>query len=447
MKRRDSLKLLAGAATAPLLAPAILRAAGSEGRYKKYAGTTISVNWPAYPHHDAATQFVPQFTAQTGIKVEIDKMQYERMHDKQLLEMSKPQSDYDLLAILGAWKAEYVKKGLLEPLEPLLVNAALADPAYDIGDIVPAYLANIGMVGGPKGYLAGPGAKLYALPFGTETSVLAYRADILDKLGMKPPSTYTELLEVLAPLKERSGGGAITSRGQSGHQASHAFLLHLNPLGGRIFDDAWQPSFTGPEGVKAVQVLKSFVETGPPGIASFGFGEMENAFLLGQAALYLDTIAIFGDVKDPKKSRVMGKVGYALHPKGTRYSAESGGFGLAIPKRSANKEAAFLFMQWLTSKSQDIAIAKAGGVAARNSTLDDASVLALYPEYNLLKEQLKYTNPDWRPIIPEWAQIDEQILGIRVSEALIGKSTPQQALNDCLPAIDEVMQRGGYWKN
>jgi multiple sugar transport system substrate-binding protein len=104
-------------------------------------------------------------------------------------------------------------------------------------------------------------------------------------------------------------------------------------------------------------------------------------------------------------------------------------------------------MQWLTSKSQDIAIAKAGGVAARNSTLDDASVLALYPEYNLLKEQLKYTNPDWRPIIPEWAQIDEQILGIRVSEALIGKSTPQQALNDCLPAIDEVMQRGGYWKN
>ena len=31
-------------------------------------------------------------------------------------------------------------------------------------DIVPGYLANPGLVGGPKGYLPGPGAVLYGLP-------------------------------------------------------------------------------------------------------------------------------------------------------------------------------------------------------------------------------------------------------------------------------------------
>ncbi len=443
MQRRDGLKLLAATA---LCAPAVTRAAHAADRFATYRGTTIVVNWPAHPHYDAAIPFVVEFTKQTGIKVEIDKMQYMRMHDKQLLEMSKPQSDYDLITILGMWKTEYVKKDLLAPLGPMMKNADLADPDYDLADVVPAYLNNIGAVGGPKGYLAGPGAELYALPFGTETSVLAYRADILDSLGLQPPATYDELLAMLDPIHDKAKIGAVTSRGQSGHQATHAFLLHLNPLGGQFFDENWNVEFNGPAGVKAVETLKRFVETGPAGIPSYGFGEMENAFLLGQSALYLDTIAVFGGVKNPAKSKVDGKVRYALHPKGARYSAESGGFGIAIPKRSANQEAAFLFMQWITSKSLDVAIAKAGGVAMRNSTLDDAGVLAMYPEYKLLKQQLVYTDADWRPMIPEFGEIDEQVLGLRVSEALIGSKTPKQALDESATAVAAIMKRGGYLK-
>ena len=34
---------------------------------------------------------------------------------------------------------EYVKKGLIRELEPFLANTALADPAFDLKDIVPAY--------------------------------------------------------------------------------------------------------------------------------------------------------------------------------------------------------------------------------------------------------------------------------------------------------------------
>ena len=186
--------------------------------------------------------------------------------------------------------------------------------------------------------------------------------------------------------------------------------------------------------------------TGPAGIPSFGFGEMENAFLLGQSAMYLDTIAVFGDVRNPQKSKVDGKVGYALHPKGVKYSAESGGFGLAIPKRAANKEAAFLFMQWLTAKAQDVATTKAGGVAMRNSTLSDPALLAAYPEFALLKEQLRYTDPDWRPVVPEWTAIDEQVLGVQISEALIGRKTPAEALEAAVAPVNALMKRGGYQK-
>lgn len=48
---------------------------------------------------DATEKLFGDFTRETGIKIERDKMQYLRMKDKQLLELSKPQGDYDVITI------------------------------------------------------------------------------------------------------------------------------------------------------------------------------------------------------------------------------------------------------------------------------------------------------------------------------------------------------------
>ena len=45
---------------------------------------------------------------------------------------------------------------------------------------------------------------------------------------------------------------------------------------------------------------------------------MTDAFLLGNAAMYLDSTAIPALVRDPTKSKVAGKVGYGLHPKAVK---------------------------------------------------------------------------------------------------------------------------------
>ena len=200
--------------------------AQAQSRYAKYAGKTVVFSVPAHPHYDAMLKILPDFTKETGIKVETDKLAMGRMKDKQLLEMSKPSGDYDLGCYVVMWKGEYVAKNLIQPLEPFFANSALSDPAYDMKDIVPIYLENLGLVGGPKGYLAGPGAKLYGLPYGAETSVLAYRRDIFAKHNLKPPESYDEFGKLLRVLKEKEGIGALASRGQAGHQVVHAWLLH-----------------------------------------------------------------------------------------------------------------------------------------------------------------------------------------------------------------------------
>lgn len=416
----------------------------AQNRFAKYAGKTITINVPAHPHYDAMTKLLPEFTKETGIKVEIDKLAIGRLKEKQLLEMAKPQGDYDLACYIVMWKGEYVAKNLVHPLEPFFANPALADPAYDMKDIIPIYLENLGMVGGPKGYLAGPGAQLYGLPYGAETSVLAYRKDVFAKLNLKVPETYDDFGKALRILKEKSGMGALTSRGQAGHQAVHAWLLHLNPLGGSVFDDQWKPRFNDAQGVAALKFLQEVVATGPAGIPGFGQGESNTAFLQGQAAMYLDSTSFAGVVSDPARSKVVGNVGWALHPRGTRRASQSGGLGLTIPKNAKNAEAGFLLLQWLTSKAQDKAVTRLGGAPIRNSTMNDAELVRQYPEFEVFREALKHSNPDWRPIIPVWDRINVQALGIGISEALTGKKTAEAALNDLVPQVTQIMRESGY---
>lgn len=441
MKRREFVK---GASISVFGAGLPLSGALAQNRYSKYAGQTVTFSIPAHPHYDAMLKILPEFTKETGIKVETDKLAMGRMKDKQLLEMAKPQGDYDLGAYVVMWKGEYVEKNLIQPLEPFFKNPQLADPTYDIKDIIPIYLENLGMVGGPKGYLAGPGAKLYGIPYGAETSVLAYRRDIFARHNLQPPTNYKEFASLLRLIKDKEGIGSLASRGQAGHQAVHAWLLHLNPLGGSVFDDQWRVRFNDKFGVEALKFLQEVVATGPAGIAGYGQGESNTAFLQGQAAMYLDSTSLAGLVNDPTKSKVVGKVSWALHPMGTRRASQSGGLGLAIAKNAKNADAAFLLMQWLTSKTQDKAVTKAGGAPIRNSTLGDADIVRQYPEFITFKEALKYSNPDWRPIIPVWDKINVQALGIGISEALTGKKTAEAALNDLVAPVTQIMRDAGY---
>jgi len=63
-----------------------------------------------------------------------------------------------------------------------------------------------------------------------------------------------------------------------------------------------------------------------------------------------------------------------------------------------------------------------------------------------MHEQLKYSDPDWRPIIPEWDEINIQALGIAISEVLTGRKQPREALDGVVPRVTDIMRRGGYLK-
>lgn len=413
--------------------------------YAPYRGQTLVVNFPAHPHFNAVMKVLPRFIEETGIDVEVDQLQYLKMRERQNLVLTKPKGDYDLIAYVVFSKADYVYADQVEPLARFFMNPKLADPAYDPEDLIDGYVQNIGVAGGKKGYLPGPTGALFGIPFGSETSVFGYRKDIFEKHGLKVPETYDELLDLACRIPELEPGmGGLASRGKSGHQASHAFLLHLAPLGGRVLDDNWNPIVDNEAGVRAGEALKTILDCGPEGGTSFGFAEAKNAFLQGRAAMFLDSTVVAGEVDNPEKSKVVGKVGWAPHPMGVRRGSQTGGFGIAIPRNAQSKDAAFLLMQWLTSKRADKMIALEGGNPSRFSTHADPDVNAKFPHMRIFGEALKHADPDWRPIIPVWGKINSD-LGTTLSKAMTGEMSVEEALDAVAERTRGIMEEAGYY--
>lgn len=254
--------------------------------------------------------------AQTGIEVEVDQLPYLAMRERQTLKLAQEEGDYDLIAYVVFSKADYVYADQLENLAKYFMNPALADPGYASADLIDGYVYNIGFAGGDRGYLSGATGSLFGLPYGSETSVLGYRTDIFEKHGRDVPETYEEMLALACQIPQSEPGmGGLASRAASGHHAAHAFLLHLNPLGGGIFDDNWEPIKNNAEGVAAAEALKQIVDCGPEGATTFGFGEALGAFLNGDTAMYLDTTVVAGQIDDPDRSQVVALVDWAMHPR------------------------------------------------------------------------------------------------------------------------------------
>ena len=410
--------------------------------YEKFEGTTLVVSWPALAHFSAAEALVDEFTEETGIEVEIDALQYLKLRDRQILEMSKPEGEYDVVSWVVMWKGEYVSKGLLTPLSQFFTSGSLVDPQYDIDDVAGAYLQNGGVVGGKKGYMPGVSGALYGIPFGAETSILAYRKDIFEEQGIEVPTTYDELAAAMTKLHD-AGIPALTSRGKTGHQVTAGWLLHLAPLGGKIFDDEWNPVVNSPEAVKAAEFMRHVAKTGPVGIETFGFGEAAAAFLQGDAAMHLDTLKIAAMSRNPSLSKIDGKVGYALHPVGTRCGSETGGFAMGIPANAPNREAAFLFIQYLTNKAGDQRMVELGGDPVRISTLQNNT--EGFDDYPIVAEQLPCADPDWRPLIPEWNEINIDVLGQALTQVITTDDPIQPIMDKANEELRAIMEREGYY--
>lgn len=434
-----------GAAAGAQLCSPVLASETNSYKPNRFSGQTLNLLWPSdYMGLDAPIDFLPEFTKKTGIKIDVTRIPYTEIKEKIISGTSDSSTKFDVFAYIAPWKTELFTKNCIADLGPMFKDPSISDPNYDFEDLIPGFVVNSCLTGGRKGYLEGDQAKLVGIPRGMETSILAYKKDIFSRNDLKVPASYTEFRSVLKALSLKAKVPAMTARLKPGHHCVHSWLLHFNPLNGVFFDDNWQTRINEQPGVEAVNFLKLVAETGVPNLQTFGFAENQSEFITGKSAMYLDSTGIISALNLPKYSAVKNNVGYALHPRGSKYSSAMAGFACGISPKSQKQQAAFVFLQWLTNKEQDIKFTRAGVQSNRRSTLASKDLLAEIPYLEILRKQLLMANPDWRPMIAQWDTINIDYLGKAIPEVINGTKAAQAAMNDCATGINALMRKNGY---
>jgi len=89
-------------------------------------------------------------------------------------------------------------------------------------------------------------------------------------------------------------------------------------------------------------------------------------------------------------------------------------------------------------------MARLGNAPGRVSTMTDAALVRQFPEFAVLREQLRYADPDWRPIIAAWDEINNGPLGAAVHQGMKGSKPAAKALGDIVSRVNEIMTAAGY---
>jgi multiple sugar transport system substrate-binding protein len=130
-------------------------------------------------------------------------------------------------------------------------------------------------------------------------------------------------------------------------------------------------------------------------------------------------------------------------PVGGQPPALLGNWNMAVPKNvpDAQKKAALAFSRWFLTAGAQRAYAEAGSIPVRSDTFQ--SDLAQNPKFRWMSAYLtmqKYATQELG--YAEGAQV-EQILGLRLNQALIGEMSSGKALNTAAKEIEDVFRKNG----
>lgn len=292
-----------------------------------------------HPTTTALVQMVGDFECATGIKAVLEEVPYDNQVAKVLLTFTGKSSDYDILFDDQVFHAfGYEQAGYIEPLD-----SYVKDPATNmdtkLDDFAPGLIDGVKVDG-----------KLYGLPMYADSSLFMYRKDLFEARGIKVPTTFQEIYDAAKALNNPPEMNGITLRGRRGIHLAWLWGHFLKAYGGDYLDKAGNPSLDTPQAVAAAKAYLDLMQFGPKDASNYGWEENRIAFSQGKAAMTIDASVNAAYNEDPKQSTVVGKVGYAVIPKGP------GGYGINISLHalyistfSKHKAEAYKFISWATS--------------------------------------------------------------------------------------------------
>lgn len=395
--------------------------------------------WGPYDGPPEGNPLVHEFEKETGIRVEVEKVIFANLADKEMLELTSPKGYASFVTINSNWYARFAE--YLEPLEKYINNPKF--PEFNWNDVTEA---------GKK--VVTINSTIYGFPLYVYSPLVAYRKDLYEQHGLTSPDTWTELAENAEKLTvDLSGDGKVDRYGISfiAKKAECIWwpLSCLYGFGGKVFDKNRNVVIDNERGIASFKTFCRLIPSCPPGILGNEFDTVNLQFRDDKIAMNLtwpymikqmrETVLSEDMVSNMGIARIQGDTFQGEETKG----AFIDGWGISIPKNVSEKEkdAAYLFINWLASRSTMRAwqFTKTPGPPALRSVLLDPEVIKMNPEFPPLEEQMKIG--ETLQSTPQWFEIEE-VLRNYYQEGIGGMATPEYAMHQAAGEIRQIMEAG-----
>ncbi|WP_313664657.1 extracellular solute-binding protein [Shinella sp.] len=380
-----------------------------------FAETTLNALFmaqAAYSEADVRAMTDAFTKANPDIKVNLEFVPYEGLHDKTVLAQDSG-SGYDVVLFDVIWPAEYATNNVLVD-----VTGRVTDEMKK--GVLPGAWTTVNYDG-----------KSYGMPWILDTKYLFYNKEILEKAGIKtPPKTWEELSEQAKIIKDK--GLLATPIAWSWAQAEAVicdYTTLVSAYGGEFLNDG-KPAFGEGGGLDALRYMVDSYKSGltNPNSKEFLEEDVRNVFQNGEAAFALNWTYMYNMANGGKDSKVAGKVGIVPAPgvEGkSEVSAVNGSMGLGITSTSQHQEEAWKYIVHMTSQETQNAYAKLS-LPIWASSYEDPAVTSGQEEL-IAAAKLGLAAMYPRPTTPKYQELSTA-LQQGIQEALLDQATPEDAL-------------------
>jgi multiple sugar transport system substrate-binding protein len=401
---------------------------------------TILIN--ASPWYAGFEHVVQLYEKQTGNKVNLDVTPFGGMLEKARNAVRSGTSPYDLVNLDTQWTIEFYAGGFLTPLKEI-------DPRFELPAEVMTY-NDSGYWNEAKKWRTRDGGALMTYSPNGNVHLFMYRADLFQSAGLKAPETWDDVLGACDKLQQPGRLYGFVTRGERGNAIRFDWMPFMLGKNADVTRDALNGDFTVViNSPPAKQALDTFInllkKCAPPNYGALGQSDVIQLLATGRAAQGMVVAAAWSNFDDPTKSTVVGKINALVVPRpadGT-HGVVIGNWHFGVPKNvpAERKQAAVAFSKWFLTAGAQRAYVEGGGVPVRTDVL--TAELARDPKYRWVKAYVDSQTYARQALgYAEGAQV-EQILGLRLNQALIGEMSSAKALNTAAKEIEEIFARNG----
>jgi multiple sugar transport system substrate-binding protein len=321
----------------------------------------------------------------------------------------------------------YVASGELEPIEPYI-----ARDKESIDEFPPALL---------EGFRVG--GQLYGLPRDNDTKVIYYNREHFAAAGVPEPKagwTWEDLTHAAIALTRRD---FALPRYGFGFEPDWWWQVWLWQNGGDAVDDPLQPTESriySPQNVVAIQFLADLIHTHQvtPPPHQLTTDEMSLLFREGRLAMLFGNHALV-----PVFSETSGiKWDVAPLPRGVERANVAGGAGYVLSRRSANKDAAWKLLQFLTSRKGQALFAESGVITPARRTVREDNIFLRRRPYSA---DVFVSETEVGRTVPNFSGVTEmnRVINLGLAAVWRGERNADAALRDLAPQVQAIITHAG----